>query len=183
MPALILPLGLSALYAGLILTYFSASGGGFGSGPAGGSGGGPRLHLWRAPHRNDTLDAVLQLVTDLYHGGHVTYHPVGAAVVVDGHTVAHRFVRRRAEGPARALEACRLHQAGIDHGFVEVAAEGVCCCGHLGFAEADLAPAQHLAVDPACLIGPRMVGRTAMEEEIIRDDPFCPLRIETELAI
>ncbi len=30
-PALILPLGLSALYTGLILTYFSASGGGFGS--------------------------------------------------------------------------------------------------------------------------------------------------------
>lgn len=30
-PALILPLGLSALYAGLILTHFGASGGGFGS--------------------------------------------------------------------------------------------------------------------------------------------------------
>jgi hypothetical protein len=30
-PALILPLGLSALYAGLILTFFSASGSGFGS--------------------------------------------------------------------------------------------------------------------------------------------------------
>ncbi len=30
-PALILPLCLSALYAGLILTFFSASGGGFGS--------------------------------------------------------------------------------------------------------------------------------------------------------
>jgi len=30
-PALILPLGLSALYAGLILAFFSASGGGFGS--------------------------------------------------------------------------------------------------------------------------------------------------------
>lgn len=30
-PALILPLALSALYSGLILTYFGASGGGFGS--------------------------------------------------------------------------------------------------------------------------------------------------------
>lgn len=30
-PALILPLGLSALYSGLILSFFSASGGGFGS--------------------------------------------------------------------------------------------------------------------------------------------------------
>lgn len=30
-PALILPFGLAALYAGLILTHFSASGGGFGS--------------------------------------------------------------------------------------------------------------------------------------------------------
>ncbi len=30
-PALILPFGLSMLYAGLVLTYFSASGGGFGS--------------------------------------------------------------------------------------------------------------------------------------------------------
>ena len=30
-PAVILPLGLAAVYSGLILTYFSASGGGFGS--------------------------------------------------------------------------------------------------------------------------------------------------------
>ena len=30
-PALIIPLGLAALYAGLVLTHFSASGGGFGS--------------------------------------------------------------------------------------------------------------------------------------------------------
>ncbi|MCD0168038.1 hypothetical protein [Deinococcus sp. 23YEL01] len=37
----------------------------------------------RTAHALDiTPDAALQLVTDLYHGGHVTYHPVGAAVVV-----------------------------------------------------------------------------------------------------
>ena len=54
---------------------------------------------------------------------------------------------------------------------------------HAFITEVCLTPAKHLAVDPACLIWPRMVGGPAMEEEIIRDDPFCPLRIETELAI